>query len=67
MIFRDEKGQEFPIEVHDAYPDLGDIDVDGKWYVKVSVPMFCQMAARMGYTPVLNAYGEKETANGTED
>ena len=52
VVFRNEAGnQEYRIPVIDKFPDL-DLDVDGKWVIEVSLPLFVEMASHMGLFPV---------------
>lgn len=60
VVFRNADGsQEVTIPVIDKFPGL-DLDVDGKWVVEVSLPLFIQLAAHEGLTPVMKEVVDAE-------
>lgn len=57
-----DKKQEWVIPVVDEWPDLpADLDMEGRWYIKVSLPLFINLVAEQGYYPV-----EKEVNDGED-
>lgn len=53
MKFRNPADEdEFVVQVHDKFPQMGDVHVEGRRYVEVSIEMFITMAALRGYEPV---------------
>lgn len=48
-----EDGNEFIVEVHDKYPLMQDIHIEGRRFVEVSVEMFVELMGLAGYVPVL--------------
>lgn len=52
VVFRNKEGsQEVVVPVIDKMPDI-DLDVEGKWVVEVSFPLFIELAAGQGLYPV---------------
>jgi hypothetical protein len=53
-------GQEFLVEVHDRYPQMGEVHIEGRRYVEVSTEMFVALVAAQGFHPVEpeDKYGE---------
>jgi hypothetical protein len=47
-----ESGQEMLVKVNDKAPWMGDVHVEGRRYVEVSIEMFMAMMARAGWLPV---------------
>lgn len=50
----DEDGKEHTmfVAVHDKFPQMQDVHIEGRRYVEVSVEMFIQLVEAFGYKPV---------------
>lgn len=46
-------GQDMVVKVIDKFPSMGDVHVEGRRYVEVSVEMFIALVATIGYEPVV--------------
>lgn len=47
-----ETGQEILVAVYDKFPQMGDVHIEGRRYVEVSVEMFLTLLATQGFTTV---------------
>lgn len=47
-----ESGQEMLVQVYDKYPQMGNIHIEGRRYVEVSIEMFMAFMQRAGWLPV---------------
>lgn len=45
-------GNELMVEVHDKFPQMGDVHVEGRRFVEVSVEMFMYFMGLSNYSPV---------------
>lgn len=53
LVFRnDETGDVFMTAVKDKFPQLGDVHIEGRRYVEVSVELFAQLVGLAGYHTV---------------
>lgn len=53
MKFRGPEDQEFLVEVHDKFPQMQDVHIEGRRYVEVSVEMFMYLMDLAGFQPVI--------------
>jgi len=61
LVFRnDSTGDVFMTAVKDKFPQLGDVHIEGRRYVEVSVELFAQLVALAGYHTV-DPNAEEET------
>lgn len=51
--FAHETEPDFFVAVHDKYPNLDDVHIEGRRYVEVSVEMFIELVSLAGYTPIV--------------
>ena len=47
-----ESGQEMMVMVHDKYPQMENVHIEGRRYVEVSIEMFVALMQRVGWIPV---------------
>lgn len=52
IVFREPSGREFMVTVHDKYPDMDDVHIEGRRYIEVSVEMFIALLDKQGIVPV---------------
>lgn len=53
LVFRNPvTGEVFMTAVKDKFPQLGDVHIEGRRYVEVSVELFAQLVALAGYHTV---------------
>jgi hypothetical protein len=53
IAFRnDETAQELVVVVHDKFPQMGDVHIEGRRFVEVSVEMFVELMAAQGFHTV---------------
>lgn len=43
---------EFEVAVHDKFPQMGEVHIEGRRYVEVSVEMFVALMDAVGFQPV---------------
>jgi len=60
LKFGNEAGEELVVAVHDKFPEMDDVHIEGRRYVEVSVEMFITLVQAFGWTPVAPA-GEGES------
>lgn len=54
IAFRNEEtGQEFLIAVYDKFPQMGEMHLEGRHYVEVSVEMFMELLRAQGFEAVV--------------
>lgn len=51
------------VEVHDKYPQMAEVHVEGRRYVEVSVEMFIELMASQGFAPVVPGHVPTEDDN----
>ena len=50
LIFRQlTTGEEMQVEVHDKFPQMEDVHIEGRRYIEVSVELFVELMAQNGY------------------
>lgn len=57
-----ETGQEMLVKVFDKSPWMGDVHIEGRRYVEVSIEMFMALMQRVGWVPVQPASHNKTPA-----
>jgi hypothetical protein len=61
-----ESGQEMLVEVHDKFPLMGDVHIEGRRYVEVSVEMFVGLMQQVGWLPVAPSAPESNDGDEVE-
>lgn len=68
MIFRNtDTGQETFIEVTDQFPQMGDMHIEGRRTVTISVELFIELAGLAGLVPVDPNSKKEETNDSTTE
>lgn len=49
----EDQNLDFFVEVHDRYPQMDEMHIEGRRYVEVSVEMFIELVGLAGYAPIV--------------